>query len=277
MRAHRPPTSVRLLGFASLVALSSGCGARSSLPAPDAEPVCGDGVVDPGEECDDGPGNAGKPVISVRQGTFAKVVTPIDSDQEIVSFYSYSSSSGHTGLEAPRKSELFLHRHTATGTLSLVTEHGVDVDGTGLVQPETDVAQQFTGFPAGVSIAIADDNADEIHMDSASSAVGAWHFIHNTDGAAFTSLPFPGTFRIDVTSTFGDGITALRFIDGDGVEIPLDLVGTVSIVAEETPAACRPDCTLPRCGDGILDDGEACDDGNTLSGDGCSADCASTN
>jgi cysteine-rich repeat protein len=29
----------------------------------------------------------------------------------------------------------------------------------------------------------------------------------------------------------------------------------------------------PRCGDGILDPGEVCDDGNTVAGDGCRADC----
>ena len=27
------------------------------------------------------------------------------------------------------------------------------------------------------------------------------------------------------------------------------------------------------CGDGVLDPGEACDDGNTVDGDGCQADC----
>nr|HEX4312559.1 DUF4215 domain-containing protein [Kofleriaceae bacterium] len=31
----------------------------------------------------------------------------------------------------------------------------------------------------------------------------------------------------------------------------------------------------PRCGDGIVNQGEVCDDGNTVSGDGCSADCKS--
>ncbi|MEM9488906.1 MAG: DUF4215 domain-containing protein [Myxococcota bacterium] len=29
----------------------------------------------------------------------------------------------------------------------------------------------------------------------------------------------------------------------------------------------------PRCGDGVLDQGEVCDDGNTAAGDGCRADC----
>ncbi|MEZ4367803.1 MAG: hypothetical protein R2939_16220 [Kofleriaceae bacterium] len=32
-------------------------------------------------------------------------------------------------------------------------------------------------------------------------------------------------------------------------------------------------CTAVACGDGVLDDGELCDDGNTVSGDGCRADC----
>ena len=51
---------------------------------------------------------------------------------------------------------------------------------------------------------------------------------------------------------------------------------TVSIIARDVPAPCRPDCTFPRCGDGILDAGEACDDGNTAGGDGCAADCSAT-
>jgi len=31
----------------------------------------------------------------------------------------------------------------------------------------------------------------------------------------------------------------------------------------------------PTCGDGVVDHDEVCDDGNTVSGDGCSADCKS--
>src|SRR3569623_2092501 len=47
-------------------------------------------------------------------------------------------------------------------------------------------------------------------------------------------------------------------------------------VANSTlPAACRPNCELQRCGDGIQDSCEVCDDGNVVSGDGCSSDCKS--
>ncbi|RIL06860.1 MAG: hypothetical protein DCC71_05175 [Proteobacteria bacterium] len=36
---------------------------------------------------------------------------------------------------------------------------------------------------------------------------------------------------------------------------------------------CRPNCTVEACGDGVLDGPEGCDDGNLASGDGCSARC----
>ena len=37
---------------------------------------------------------------------------------------------------------------------------------------------------------------------------------------------------------------------------------------------CSANCTIePMCGDGIVNNGEACDDGNNMDGDGCSANC----
>lgn len=36
---------------------------------------------------------------------------------------------------------------------------------------------------------------------------------------------------------------------------------------------CSPTCRREVCGNGVLDPGEECDDGNTVSGDGCSATC----
>jgi cysteine-rich repeat protein len=38
-------------------------------------------------------------------------------------------------------------------------------------------------------------------------------------------------------------------------------------------AACRTNCRPRRCGDGIIDAGETCDDGNTVASDGCGPTC----
>ena len=38
---------------------------------------------------------------------------------------------------------------------------------------------------------------------------------------------------------------------------------------------CDPNCKFSGCGNGFLDPGEECDDGNTVSGDGCSSTCKS--
>jgi cysteine-rich repeat protein len=45
----------------------------------------------------------------------------------------------------------------------------------------------------------------------------------------------------------------------------------------DAPDVCRLDCTLPRCGDAIIDTGEACDDGAALNrneADRCRTDCS---
>ena len=47
--------------------------------------------------------------------------------------------------------------------------------------------------------------------------------------------------------------------------------------ANTPDAPCRPDCTLPRCGDGVQDSAEGCDDGEANSADGsCGTDCRPT-
>jgi cysteine-rich repeat protein len=52
--------------------------------------------------------------------------------------------------------------------------------------------------------------------------------------------------------------------------------GCVGPNGTELPGGCRLECTQARCGDDATDLWEQCDDGNTVSGDGCSSDCLST-
>lgn len=43
--------------------------------------------------------------------------------------------------------------------------------------------------------------------------------------------------------------------------------------ADDERDRCRTNCMLPLCGDGVLDSGEQCDDGNMVDNDGCSGEC----
>lgn len=43
--------------------------------------------------------------------------------------------------------------------------------------------------------------------------------------------------------------------------------------SNDTDDICQEDCTSPSCGDGVVDEGEACDDGNSDDGDGCRNNC----
>src|SRR5205085_946778 len=64
-------------------------------------------------------------------------------------------------------------------------------------------------------------------------------------------------------------------ISGDGCDASCHVEKSVCGMACNV-AACKKsleDATTPFCGNGRLDQGEQCDDGNCVSGDGCSAQC----
>ena len=250
-----------------------GCSATCQLP------ICGDGVQEMGEQCDLGAGNADRPALRLGQGAILKGVQPIDGAVGASIAYNYQSASSHTGLEAVFASRLFFYRDTSTGVLSLFMHHGIDLDSSGQVQPMSAVDFGITGLPPIVSVALADDTPGEFNKTSATTAQGDWSFQNNSDGGVLSSFPFPGSWSISLTPTFQNGINQWAFVNGDaaGTLTALALPSVVTLTAFDTPSLCRLDCTVPACGDTILDGGEICDDGNVLGGDGCAADCNSLN
>ena len=75
----------------------------------------------------------------------------------------------------------------------------------------------------------------------------------------------------------GDGIVQEEFgekcDDGDKGQTVVDEDGN-PVGGTGEYGGCEADCRFAGfCGDGILNSGESCDDGNTADGDGCSADC----
>jgi cysteine-rich repeat protein len=90
---------------------------------------------------------------------------------------------------------------------------------------------------------------------------------------------FPTTGLIDPLSTFGGDIGAFEGGSSLGnwtLEIFDDAGGDVGNLVQWSLhiAPGEPTCPgLPVCGNGVLEEGEDCDDGNVLDGDGCSAIC----
>ena len=133
----------------------------------------------------------------------------------------------------------------------------------------------ISGLPAGFAIDLSDDTPGEFFGTSASTAAGRWVFNRNSDGGVLGGLPFPGTWLITVVARFREGISTWGWVRDDLMRIPLVMTEPITIQAFDQSKGCRKSCTIPRCGDGILDGGEVCDDGNTVTGDGCAADCKS--
>ncbi len=239
-------------------------------------PVCGDGKRAGDEQCDKGKDNGDRPAFLISQASGTHIGTnPLIRPKTSTAFYDYRSASSHTGFEQVGESRLYLYVDSGTGRLSLVLTHGIDFDATGLSQPSSKVDMDIVGIPAGFAIDVADDNPGEFFRASATTASGRWSFKDNSDGGVLGGLPFPGVWKITVSARFDLGLTTWGWVRDDLVRIPLLMTEPITIEAFDSSSACRTACTIPRCGDKILDGGEVCDDGNTVTGDGCAADCKS--
>ncbi len=60
---------------------------------------------------------------------------------------------------------------------------------------------------------------------------------------------------------------------GDGAVDETEACDNGEANSDEAADACRTDCRLAWCGDGVADAGEDCDDGNAFGGDGCDPSC----
>jgi cysteine-rich repeat protein len=239
-------------------------------------PVCGDGIVAGSEVCDLGADNGDRPAFQISQPSGTKFGTnPLVRPKTSSAFYDYRSASSHTGFEQVGESRAYLYVDSGTGRLSLVLTHGIDQDSSGQSQPASNVEMDITGLPGGFAIDLADDNPNEFFKTGPSTASGRWVFEGNSDGGVLGGLPFPGTWKIVVTPRFVRGISSWGFVSHTLQRVPLVKTEPITIEAFDSGSGCRKNCTIPRCGDGILDGGEVCDDGNVVSGDGCSSTCTS--
>ncbi len=108
------------------------------------------------------------------------------------------------------------------------------------------------------------------------------------DGSALSGITVTASQGPSSSSavTGGSGAYVIGGLSGGGdwnmsVDTPYPVSGPATVtITQENPFPSGvdyqiddPACRASFCGDGILDPGEACDDGNNIDGDGCSAMC----
>jgi cysteine-rich repeat protein len=199
-----------------------------------------------------------------------------------------SVASAHCGSVSPVPQSITVTPASATNYLPADTTHGVSatlldtnaapmanyplkIVVTGAAGPQT-----FTGTTdAGGSFAVTYTNtfgvtgSDTITASASFTVpIGLEFKLPAKQGIVLAGPPQTGT----VTGTAAKNWVPARC--GDGV---------VNQAGEECDDGnqvngdgCDNNCTVTRCGNGIVDPGEQCDDGNLIDGDGCDHNCTPT-
>ena len=267
-------------------------------------PVCGDGVVDPGEECDDGDGTA-YPLVNIDSSQLAAGrtfwVKCIDSRMDANSATHYTSVDNQfvdfgdgtarlTGrIENPDKNgawdvDLFLTGRTTTPPAGSPKLPGFAVDPSDWVYFET-IDGTLTGVAGtdyeGSVVTVTrrgeafqlGDGANLKTENFGASTWFSWDLVQADVNGALRATDHCDPYG-DINADFGDPEPCQPNCKtpacGDGIVDPGEECDDGNDVNDDD---CRNDCTIPVCGDGIVDPGEQCDDGNDVNDDACRNDC----
>ncbi len=209
---------------------------------------CGDGNLDTGEPCDDGNAIAGDGCSA----TCALDIGCAAGEVPVVVRSAGATAIPDNGIAVAAVN---------VGTAGLVRRAIVGVN---LTHPANSQVRITLLPPRGVERALSGSLAGAnqiatLYSDAASTYVGS--------GAA----PFTGAFRpIDPLV----GVTGLGDAQAAGdwrLAITDSAAGMTGSLTGWSLALCVDPGAARRCGNGVVEDGEACDDGNRSGGDGCAA------
>ena len=211
---------------------------------------CGDGNIDAGELCDDNNLAAG-------DGCSATCTPDI------------TCAAGETPVIVTRSPAAAIP-DTYAGLLDLA-----NVTASGLVRKAivtVDVAHANTGHvdmylmsPFGGQRLLSDDNGG-VNYTATQFSDAATAAITSATTGAHTGLFRPEQTLAGFNGQAAQGTWALRVGD--------DTTGTTGTLNSWTVALCVDPATNHTCGNGVVETGETCDDGNTTAADGCSDTCA---
>ncbi|MFT6627080.1 MAG: cysteine-rich repeat protein [Flavobacteriales bacterium] len=234
-------------------------------------PMCGDGIVDDGEDCDDANDIEDDTCSTVcaaptcgdgiRQGDEDcddANEDETDACMDDCAFPLCGDGIINTSIGRVTISNPIVTIPGATGGLCGDTEFGDCVSG-----EDCDVSASPGASEHGVCQALGFQRADSVRYgtDDIMAAVSVFTW-------------FCEDFECEQDDNF------FFFCDSFDVMAEITCAGSTvetcdnGELNEDVADVCRTDCQLPECGDGILDTGEECDDGNDIEDDFCSSICA---
>ncbi|MEC7520416.1 MAG: lectin-like protein [Myxococcota bacterium] len=255
--------------------------------------VCGDGLVVGVEQCDDGnttPAD-GCSAVCIREECGNGIVDPAEvcDDGNMVS-----------GDGCENDCDIGCGTHTGASLGALATDgQCVLAFAESTVWSRARVACQAVGG----ELATIEDATENARVAGYTAYLGASAWIGFTDAAVEGSFEWLSgstatytnwNFREPNDAGSGEDCTVVRTDGrwndancdgslaayvcetrcGDGVLDAGEACDAGAANSNAPGSACRTNCTTAAaCGDGILDPGEDCDDGNTTDGDGCSSAC----
>ena len=243
--------------------LSTSCRTHFGRGGSKGDPVCGDGILDDGEECDDGNTEDGDGCDSECR------VEPGWHCEGEPSVCVHTCGDGiRQEWEECDGSDLGGHTCESMGEGFTGGELGCNEDCTfdtfWCILPSC--GDGVLDFGEECDEGENNSNSGSCLVNCRKAVCGdgfLWEGVEECDDGPMNSDTAPNACRTDCRlPRCGDGVVDSGEECDDG---PMN--------SNTTPNACRTDCRLPRCGDGIVDSGEECDDGNNISGDGCSSDC----
>ncbi|MBK6514128.1 MAG: DUF4215 domain-containing protein [Polyangiaceae bacterium] len=220
--------------------------------------ICGDGGIDPGEQCDDGNLVNGDGCSSTCQSECPGLVESEVNDTFDVADGPMANNVQNCGAITPNGDDDFWS--FTIGLTSTVTFETFDASGN-------------QGCPDANDTHIFLFGTDGVTQISSNDDLGAGD---RCSRIVRTNMP-AGTYFLRVIEFEDNGP-----IGGYRVRARVDAACGNAIVegTEECDggATCNADCTrIPVCGDGFIDAPETCDDSNTNNGDGCSSLCVLEN
>ncbi|MFQ5477836.1 MAG: hypothetical protein ACE5E4_04380 [Candidatus Binatia bacterium] len=169
---------------------------------------------------------------------------------------------GGGGLDVLPLGNLILH-----GSVDVSASSGGNA---GFVNLDVDKDMVMAGTIVANGTPALSSNGD-IDIDTCRLTMNSTATINNAGGFGDNSLTIRESMTLDVGGQLLATSTGNNLITYRDAAKPPDLSGTVSPTATLVVNANLTGC--PVCGNNEIDQGESCDDGNTVDGDGCSAGC----